>query len=182
MMLPEIVYRPVQQGADDAVEVSFMVPCLNEEAERRRHDRDDHERPESASGAVTRSWYSTTGRRIIQQVSSRPFRLHTRKRRSDSSVTRSIVGFPSTSWRPPFKGAVAIIARSLATTWNRWSRSSRPSALVVRQILSFPISWKFETGRFDALSYPSCIRAWSIWRAGIGWRTTTEIHYICDLM
>ena len=30
-MLPEIVYRPVQQGADDAVEVSFMVPCLNEE-------------------------------------------------------------------------------------------------------------------------------------------------------
>ena len=31
MMLPEIVYRQVQQGADDAVEVSFMVPCLNEE-------------------------------------------------------------------------------------------------------------------------------------------------------
>lgn len=30
-MLPDIVYRPVQQGADDAVEVSFMVPCLNEE-------------------------------------------------------------------------------------------------------------------------------------------------------
>ena len=30
-MLPEVVYRPVQQGADDAVEVSFMVPCLNEE-------------------------------------------------------------------------------------------------------------------------------------------------------
>ena len=30
-MLPEIAYRPApQQG--DAVEVSFMVPCLNEEA------------------------------------------------------------------------------------------------------------------------------------------------------
>ena len=31
-MLPEIAYRPAQEGADDAVEVSFMVPCLNEEA------------------------------------------------------------------------------------------------------------------------------------------------------
>src|SRR3982074_1902988 len=30
-MLPEIAYRPVP-GQDDAIEVSFMVPCLNEEA------------------------------------------------------------------------------------------------------------------------------------------------------
>ena len=32
-MLPEIAYRSVQEeGADDAIEVSFMVRCLNEEA------------------------------------------------------------------------------------------------------------------------------------------------------
>ena len=31
-MLPEIAYRSMQNGSDDDVEVSFMVPCLNEEA------------------------------------------------------------------------------------------------------------------------------------------------------
>ena len=31
-MLPEIAYRSAQEGSDDAIEVSFMVPCLNEEA------------------------------------------------------------------------------------------------------------------------------------------------------
>ena len=44
-MLPEIAYRPAQQQGD-AVEVSFMVPCLNEEANVVGHDRDDHERLE----------------------------------------------------------------------------------------------------------------------------------------
>ena len=45
-MLPEIAYRSAPQAADDAVEVSFMVPCLNEEANVVGDDRDDHERHE----------------------------------------------------------------------------------------------------------------------------------------
>ena len=51
-------------------------------------------------------------------MSSRPFKPHTRKRRSGYSATRSIADFPSTSWRPPFKDAVAITAQFRATTWN----------------------------------------------------------------
>ena len=179
-MLPEIAYRSMQNGSDDDVEVSFMVPCLNEEA-------NVVGTLETIMSALVRVGCSyeilvfDDGSQDNTAAVVTAFQAAHPQAPVQLFATSSIAGLRSTSSRRRFKAAAPIIAPCLATTSSRRNQSSRSSARVERQMSSFPISWRFETDRFGALSYPSSIRVSSTWRADIGWPTTTEIRCIGDL-
>ena len=180
-MLPEIAYRSVQEGSDDAIEVSFMVPCLNEEA--------------NVVGTL-----ETIMSALVRVGCS--YEILVFDDGSQDNTAAVVAAFQAAHPQAPVRLFRNKFNRGLAFNFVEAAFQGRGTyyravpgdnvepAESIEQIIRargtadviVPHFVEFETDRFGALSYPSSIRISSTWRADIGWPTTMEIRCIGDLM